>query len=160
MHYGLYKSSSTPWAMDCTTVHPFHCPWVMYHSRHTFLLYSEGCRWPFTLNTLYKGEIPHECSSTLNLETLYPCDLGKLNFSYPCPPIPPICLSCSISPMSWLFIPHLPSPYHPDTSHVSKGPNHPFHLLCNNFSLFTPPLCSCPCSQPVHPINCVSSVLV
>jgi hypothetical protein len=146
MHYGLYKSSSTPWAMDCTTVHPFHCPWVMYHSRHTFLLYSEGCRWPFTLNTLYKGEIPHECSSTLNLETLYPCDLGKLNFSYPCPPLPPLCLSDSISFMSLLFIPIFLALAFQTSLMYSKVLNHPFHLFCNNHLLFIPPFCPCPCS--------------
>jgi hypothetical protein len=31
-------------------------------------------------------------------------------------------------------------------AHISKGPNHPTHLFCNNSLLLIPPLCSCPCS--------------
>jgi hypothetical protein len=47
--------------------------------------------------------------------------------------------------MSWLLASHFFNSYLPECPHIPKGSNHPFHLFCYNFSLFTPPFCSCSC---------------
>jgi hypothetical protein len=155
MYHGLYSGTFIPCTMGCTTPHPPHgsCivqqipfPWPMGCATNTYPM-AHGL-----YNSISTSWVMY-CTVLLHLKDFYPCDLGKLNFSYPCPPIPPICFSCSISPMPWFFLPHLLTPHLPDTSHISEGPNHPSHLFHNNLPLLTPPLCSCPCPQPVNPIN-------
>jgi hypothetical protein len=117
------------WVMECTT----DCLSMSHRS------YS-------TVQTLYKGIRHHRYISVLlHYRHFHSCDPGKLSSGHPCPPIPPVCFPCSISLVPWLFFPHLFSPHLPHSSHISEGPNCPFHLFCDNLSLLTPPLGPCPC---------------
>ena len=145
MHHGLYNRLCTSCNMACTTsclcvswaVQPIPVPWLM---DCTILL----------IDTYISG---------LYTKQFLPCNLRKLNLSYPCPPIPPICFSYSISFVPWFVIPHPLCPCLPYTFHIPEGPNYPFHLFHNNILFLTPPLCSCPGSQPVNSVNCVVWVL-
>jgi hypothetical protein len=167
MGHGLYNTTKSPWVMDCTIllgVQILHGSWVVqpynFPMGHwlTFII-DHGCVY-FYQATLYNYfHCTNMLMSTLYLELFHPCNLCKLHPSYFCPLIPSFSFSCSISSMPWLLTPHFFKSYLPEYPHIPKGSNYPFHLFCHNFSFFTPPFCSCSCSQPIDPIDCILSVV-
>ena len=108
-----------------------HDPWTVQWYTHSmghglyggiFALWAVGCTM-ILYPMAYRLYTEYTYIDTLHLEPFHLCNLGKFTFSYPCPPLPPIHFSYSISSMSWLLIPHLFSPFPPEFFHIFKGPN-------------------------------------